>query len=213
MLRNTICVLLVLGLAAVAGAYTPPSDEEVAQLLSAPSQLQDLVEGATPAEVAEVVFRVIRMAEESPNLDEYQKRQVAALMTARGVFVIQVGDAEFMSTLMGYMYPAWKALCGAAGLAASRDSVHDVKEILGMIADREQEPLIQQDMFTAIEEPRDILGDELYYIIAAILPHVPIKDIPAATLSIPLPPPPPFPESQGRRRPVTPPPSKKYPGQ
>ena len=102
-----------------------------------------------------------------------------------------------------------------------------MKEIVLAIAGRETDQVLVDQLQTAVEDPKAILGDEIYYIIAAILPHVPIKDIPAATLSIPLPPPPPFPIAQGRApvdqprvrvAPVTPErrppdPAKKYPGQ
>lgn len=180
-------------------AFDVPTDEQLAQVLASPSDLPLVLEDASPEQAAEVVFRLIRMVGEAPGLDDVQKNQVAVLMTARAVFHIEIGDADFVNTLLGYMPDHLKPLIAAAGVAASRDSAYDVRQLIeGLAADETQEEL-KNNFLLAAEDPKAVLGDDLYYIIAAILPHVPIKDIPAATLSIPLPPPPPFPVEKGGR--------------
>lgn len=95
-----VTMMLVGLLAAPAMAWVAPTDDQIAGVLADHTQLNTLVQGANPNQIATVVSRVIAQVNAS-SLPEASKSQVVALIYTRGFLLAGEGAPQMVDSLAG----------------------------------------------------------------------------------------------------------------
>lgn len=85
-MRWLIAVLLVGALKGPAMAYTPPTDDQIAGVLADHSQLNTLLQGASPEQAASVVAKALAKLDQA-SLPPGSKSQTAALLYTRALLL------------------------------------------------------------------------------------------------------------------------------
>ena len=99
-MKSLIAVVLAGALALPALSYTPPTDEQVAQVVANHSQLATVIQGASPEESAAVVARAIAAVQAS-TLTTEGKAQATALLHTRALLLSGENAAKMESSLAG----------------------------------------------------------------------------------------------------------------
>lgn len=170
MKRISMFLALVLTLGVIGpsfAAYTRPSDDQIEGLLANPQGLGDMVEDASPQEVADVVLRAIKKVEESTKLKDFQKQQIVAVLTAEAVEASQSKSPEVVTAIAKGAGDQWLPIIVAAGTtAAGRLSDDVLRAVLAMLGPDTPAAEIAQ---AAADDPVGTLGHGLHALVLRIV--------------------------------------------
>lgn len=100
MKKYSMTVLLAAALALPAFSYTPPTDDQIAQVVANHTQLNTLIQGASPEEAAVVVARAIASVQSS-TLSPAGKTQATALLHTRALLLSGENAPKMETALAG----------------------------------------------------------------------------------------------------------------
>ena len=163
-----LAVTLILGFAISATAdYTPPTDAQVVGLLANPSGLGDLVEGATPQQVADVVLRAIVKIDAATALTEDDKKQLVAVLTAEAVTVTGDDCPAAVAAIAKGVGEKWLPVVVAAGTVAAGNLGGKVLDaiVLALGADTPAAQVARD----AAADPVGVLGHGIYLLVLQIV--------------------------------------------
>lgn len=161
--------------AGTAGAqvFTQPSADEIAKLVSGPSRIDSLIKDANPEQAADVLVKGIEAVDASTLKDEY-KSQVIARLVAYAVVRMGSRAPEMMSFVVRRVTIQRLQLVTAAAIIAAPDFMNAMrKEIMAALGDDTDPGKLAE---AAIKDPRLVLGELIYRLVATIASRKAITD-------------------------------------
>ena len=168
-MKTFIIIAAVVGslLVGVTGAqaFTPPTSETIATLVSAPSGIAPLIKDATPQQAADVLLKGIE-AIDAAKLSDEQKKQLIARLVAYAVAQMGKNAPDMMALVVRSVSVRNLQLVVASAMVAAPDYMNAMqKAILDALgADTEKGRLAA----AAVKNPHAVLGDIIYQIIKDI---------------------------------------------
>lgn len=156
-MRWLMTVLLMGTLAVPAMAYTPPTDDQIAGVLADHSQLNALLEGATPDQAASVVAQALAKLDQS-TLPAGGKSQTAALLYARALLLSGESAPQFAGSLAGQVKAELLPVLAAATAIAVGSSDGPVVTALAKAAG--SNAAAAEAIMAAANDPVSALGED-----------------------------------------------------
>lgn len=129
-----VALLLVGSMLSPAMAWVAPTDDQIAGVLADHTQLNTLVQGANPNQIATVISRALAQVNASA-LPEASKAQVVALIYTRGFLLAGEGAPQMVDSLVGQVDAKVLPVLAAATAVAVGNTEGQVINTLVQAAD------------------------------------------------------------------------------
>lgn len=157
-------ITLVTAGVSLAANFTPPTAEQVQAVLSDPGSMGGLLKGASAEQAGAVVLQAITAADSS-SLTEDQKKQVVAMLVARGMIAMRGKGNDMVAALAASVGDKWYSTVVASAFATTKNRQTTLSKILAAVG---ADTAKGKAAIAAAADPQGVLGIQLFTAISSL---------------------------------------------